>query len=108
MAFETLALPSGMRVESCVSKVQSILPAWDDAVIDIAPVIHPDQRGHKYMAIFTFKFDESYNDRTLVIGGWIAEEHGGESLNVDGVERLQMSTVNFQKVKRLVDTMPHT
>jgi hypothetical protein len=74
LAFETLALPSGMRVESCVSKVQSILPAWDDAVIDIAPVIHPDQRGHKYMAIFTFKFDESYNDRTLVIGGWIAEE----------------------------------
>jgi hypothetical protein len=42
-------------------------------ICEIVPIIHSGDPGHRYMGIFAFKFDESYNARTLVIGGWIAE-----------------------------------
>lgn len=43
-------------------------------ICEIARIIHPDKEGHRQMGVITFKFDESYNKRTLVVGGWMAEE----------------------------------
>src|ERR1039458_1906107 len=44
-------------------------------ICDLAYAIHPGLPRHKYMAVLTFKFDESYKSkRTLIVGGWIADE----------------------------------
>lgn len=44
-------------------------------ICELAYAIHPDSPGRRYMAVFTFKFDESYKSkRTLIVGGWIANE----------------------------------
>ena len=44
-------------------------------ICELAHIVHPDRAGKRFMAILTFKFDESYKDkRTLVVAGWIADD----------------------------------
>jgi hypothetical protein len=44
-------------------------------ICEIARIIHPGKKGHRYMMVFTFKFDESYKGaRTMMVAGWVAEE----------------------------------
>ena len=50
-------------------------------IFEIAPIVHHGRDGHRHMAIFTFKFDESYNASTLVVTGWIAEETHWKTLH---------------------------
>lgn len=45
-------------------------------ICELAYAIHPAPEGSRYMAVFTFKFDESIDKerRTLIVGGWIADD----------------------------------
>src|SRR5277367_3585603 len=43
-------------------------------ICEIAHAIHPANKGRRFMAVLTLKFDESYKARSLVIGGWIGNE----------------------------------
>jgi Protein of unknown function (DUF3800) len=43
-------------------------------ISDVARMIHSAKRGHKIVAVLNFKFDESYNDNIMCVGGWIANE----------------------------------
>jgi hypothetical protein len=37
-------------------------------------MVHSGKRGHRIVAVLLFKFDESFNDQIMVVGGWIATE----------------------------------
>jgi hypothetical protein len=37
-------------------------------------MVHPAKRGHRIVAVLNYRFDESYNDRFMCVGGWIGDE----------------------------------
>jgi len=43
-------------------------------ISDLARMVHPSGKGHRTVAVLSFKFDESYDGRFLSIGGWLGEE----------------------------------
>jgi len=43
-------------------------------VNDLARLAHPGRKGHRIVAFLKFQFDESYNDRAMCVGGWLASE----------------------------------
>ena len=65
------ALPSGSRVLAVVCHGQ----ASGAGICEIAHIIHPGEAGHRFMAVLTFKFDESYRaSRALIVAGWLADD----------------------------------
>lgn len=49
-------------------------------ISDLARMVHAGERGHKIVAVLQFKFDESYDDQFMTIGGWLAEENEWQKL----------------------------
>ncbi len=37
-------------------------------------MVHSGKRGHRIVAVLQFKFDESFDDQIMVVGGWIGSE----------------------------------
>ena len=58
---------------------------------EIARLVHPSPKGNRFVAVLAFKFDESYGPRTLVVGGWIAEE-----VTWNRVGRIIQDSVDFE------------
>lgn len=40
----------------------------------LARLAHSGKRGHRIVAVLQFKFDESFDNQIMVVGGWIANE----------------------------------
>ena len=60
-------------------------------ISDAARMIHPAKRGHRIVAVLQFKFDESYNDRFMCVGGFIGDESEWNKL-----EKLWQKRVDFE------------
>ena len=43
-------------------------------ISDVARMLHSGKRGHKIVAVLQFKFDESYDNQIMSVGGWIGNE----------------------------------
>lgn len=37
-------------------------------------MLHRGKKGHRFVAVLQFKFDESYDDGCISVGGWLGEE----------------------------------
>ncbi len=61
-------------------------------------MIYPSVQDGRFVAVLQFKFDESYDDRFMTVGGWLAEENEWLKL-----ERAWKREVERQNKKHLPD-----
>lgn len=68
---------------------------------EIAKAAHPGRRGARYVAVLTFKFDESYNNRTLTVGGWLTEADEWKRLEDQWQKRIEHQNRVMSPEKRI-------
>jgi ethanolamine utilization microcompartment shell protein EutS len=61
-------------------------------------MVHPGKRGHKIVAVLQFKFDESFNERFMCVGGFIGAESEWKKL-----EKLWQKRVDFENAHNQAD-----
>lgn len=62
-------------------------------ISDIARIIHSGKEGHRFVAALQYKFDESFNDGCMSIGGWLGEEKEWSRLEIQWEK-----SINYQNV----------